>query len=154
MGKHASGPAPDPEDELRLLFHIELLDGVPRWLRRPVYDLFSGLFGVLLVGIWVFSLYQATEPPPLGTLFPLAVCATAFAAGVTAARIRRRRRRLAFTRQPSAKLRRAFAVFAIGFAAAMPLLLVSRIDALALLSAYVVGVFVLTIRISALGGKR
>ena len=223
VGRHASGPAPDPEDERRSLFHAEqpdrkttrfslsllpsaigmgaaawavdrytqtslgawryvfmvpltvftvcggvfgavlfglLLqakvdaDGAPRWLRRAVYDLFSGLFAVLLVGLWVFTLDQLTQPPPRGTLFPSALCAAAFAAGVTAARIRRRRRRLAFTHQPSASLRRAFAVVTICFAAAMPLLLISRVDALALLSAYVVGVFVLTIQIGKLGGPR
>jgi len=228
VGRHASGPAPDPEDEARLLFRVDVeqpdreternvlamlpgaavmgvgawaidrytqsglgawryvfvvpltlfaaggavlgvlfgglllqakadADGTPRWFRRAVRDLFGGLFGVALIGLWFFSTYQLTEPHPRSALFPAAVCAAAFAAGVTAARIRRRRLRLAFTRQPSVALRRAFAVVAIGFAVAMPLLLTSRIDAvelLSLLSAYIVGVFVLTIKMSPLRGPR
>ena len=132
-------------------------DGAPRRLRRAVHDLLSGLFGVALIGLWFFSTYQLTEPHPRNTLFPPAVCAAAFAAGVTAANIRRRQQRPAFARQPSVVLRRAFAVVTIGFAVAMPLLLTSRTDAVAmlsLLSAYVVGVFVLTIRIGILGGPR
>ena len=132
-------------------------DGVPRWFRRGVHDLFSGLFAVALIGLWFFSTYQITEPHPRSSLFPLAVCAVAFAAGVTAAHVRRRRLRLAFTRQPSVIVRRTFAVVTIGFAVAMPLLLTSRTDTVALLSLlseYVVGVFVLTIRFGALGGRR
>ena len=132
-------------------------DGTPRWFRRAVHDLFSGLLAVALIGLWFLSTYQITEPHPRSTLFPSAVCAAAFAAGVTAAHVRRRRLRLAFTRQPSVIVRRAFAVVTIGFAVAMPFLLTSRTDTVALLSllsAYVVGVFVLTIRISALGGRR
>jgi hypothetical protein len=226
VGRHSSGPAPDPEDEARLLFRMEQPDreternllamlpgaavmavgawaidryaqsglgawryvfvvpltlfavcggiigvvlgglllvskadaeGVPRWFRRAVHDAFGGLFAVALICLWFFSTYQVTEPHPRGTPLPAVVCAAAFAAGVTAARIRRRRLRLAFTQQPSAIVRRAFAVVAIGFAAAMPFLLTSRTDAVELLSAlsaYVVGVFVLTIRIGILGGLR
>jgi hypothetical protein len=132
-------------------------DGVPRWFRRGVHDLFSGLLAVALIGLWFFSTYQITEPHPRITLFPLAACAAAFAAGVTAARVRRRRLRLAFTRQPSVIVRRVFAVVTIGLAVAMPFLLTSRTDAVALLSllsAYVVGVFVLTNRIGLLGRHR
>jgi hypothetical protein len=228
VGRHSSGPAPDPEDEARLLFRVEVeqpdretkrnllgilpgaavmgvgawaidrytqtslgawryaivapltlfaaggailgvvfgglllaskadSDGVPRWFRRAVHDLFSGLFAVALIGLWFLGAYRIAEPYPHGTLLPAVVCAAAFAAGVTAARIRRRRLRLAFTQQPSVIARRAFAVVTIGFAAAMPFLLASRTDAVALLSAlsaYVVGVFVFTIRIGMLGGTR
>ena len=132
-------------------------DGTPGWFRRGVHDLFSGLLAVALIGLWFLGTYQITEPHPRITLFPPAVCAAAFAAGVTAARIRRRRLRLAFTRQPSVLVRRAFAVVTIALAVTMPLLLTSRTDTVALLSllsAYVVGVFVLTIRIGLLGGRR
>ena len=132
-------------------------DGTPRWFRRGAHDLFSGLLAVALIGLWFFSTYQVTGPHPRSTLFPLAVCAAAFAAGVTAARIRRRRLRLAFTQQPSVLVRRTFAVVTIALAVTMPLLLTSRTDTVALLSllsAYVVGVFVLTIRIGLLGGRR
>ena len=226
MGSHSSGPAPDPEDEARSLFRVEMdqpsretkrnllgmlpgmavtgvaawaidryaqvgawryvfvvpltlfavcggiigvvlgglllaskadADGAPRWFRRAVHDAFGGLLAVALIGLWFLGAYQIAEPPPRGTLLPAVVCAAAFAAGVTAARIRRRRLRLAFTQRPSVIARRAFAVVAIGFAAAMPFLLASRTDAVALLSAlsaYVVGVFVFTMRFRTLGGPR
>ena len=228
MGSHSSGPAPDPEDEARSLFRVEMdqpsretkrnllgmlpgmavmavgawaidrytqtslgawryvfvvpltlfaaggailgvvlgglllaskadADGAPRWFRRAVHDAFGGLLAVALIGLWFLGAYQIAEPPPRGTLLPAVVCAAAFTAGVTAARIRRRRLRMAFTQQPSVIARRAFAVVAIGFAAAMPFLLASRTDAVALLSAlsaYVVGVFVFTMRFRTLGGPR
>ena len=56
MGRHASGPAPDPEDEARLLFRVEQLD---KQTERTSLLMLPGAV-VLAIGAWAIDRY--TQP--------------------------------------------------------------------------------------------
>jgi hypothetical protein len=114
VGRHSSGPAPDPEDEARLLFRVEV-ELPDRETKRNLLGILPGM-AVTGVAAWAIDRYAQTGA-----------------------------------------WRRVFVMPLTLFAAAMPFLLTSRTDTVELLSAlsaYVVGVFVLTIRIGILGGHR
>lgn len=97
MGRHASGPPPDPAEEWRSIWHVtrvnsqgEEVEFAP-WVRLVTRVLINGGLGLLLVGAWIFSAYQVADPYSGGTLSAAEFAAVAFVSGVIAGEIRRSR---------------------------------------------------------------
>jgi drug/metabolite transporter (DMT)-like permease len=157
MGRHASGPPPDPAVEWRSIWHATWVNDqgqeveIAPWLRVVFRVLLNGALGVALVGSVVFSSLQLTDPNPGGALLSAAFGAVTFGAGVTAGEIRRRRR------YPfSATARSTYVVTLASFVAGMPLLLhfssqlghapLNDFDVAALLATFLCGTAALSIR--------
>lgn len=97
MGRHASGPPPDPVDEWRSIWHVTRVNSqgeeveIAPWVRLVARVLINGGLGLFLVGAWIFSAYEVADPYSGGAQSAAEFAAVAFVSGVIAGEIRRSR---------------------------------------------------------------
>jgi hypothetical protein len=148
MGRHASGPPPDPAAEWRSIWHVTRVNSqgqeveIALWLRIAIRVSVNGALGLVLVGALLFSSYQLLDSSPNGALTSIELIAVPFASGVVAGEIRRRRRHVF-----SASVQTTYIIVLVCLAAGVPVLLHFSYDVAALIVAFVFGLPALSLRL-------